>query len=286
MEKQNTPQRNDQDYRLLALAAARSEGRAWALLSSDMVKETLGLSPLQAARLFTRLLREQRIQRLQRGLYLVPASPPPGKRWVPSSYDALWAYMGWLGATWQIAGYAAFTRHGFSTQVVQRMTVFNDKLSGEETVGGSRFVFVKLPNEKLGFTRTYPMAGGIEIVFSSRMRTLFDAVAEAKRFSTLPEAYGWFWGLRQNPLEVAELKQICLAIGNSQTAARIGFVLEELGFDASELLPKIGSAGTLVPLAPLPQGARKGTTNKRWRIIENISLSKIFAAEDIADEDE
>jgi hypothetical protein len=42
----------------------------------------------------------------------------------------------------------------------------------------------------------------------------------------------------------------------------------------------------LVPLAPLSQGARKGTTNKRWRIIENVSLSKIFAGEDIADEDE
>jgi predicted transcriptional regulator of viral defense system len=67
---------------------------------------------------------------------------------------------------------------------------------------------------------------------------------------------------------------------------RIGFVLESLGVDASELLPKIGNAGTLVPLVPMPKNARKGKTNTRWRIIENISLSKIFAAQEVPDEDE
>ncbi len=138
MKKQAHQQRNDQDYRLLALAAARSEGRTWALLSSDTVKDTLSLSTLQAARLFTRLLREGRIQRLQRGLHMVPASTPPGKRWIPSPYEALWAYMNRLNATWQISGYAAFIRHWFSTQIVQRITVFNDTLSGEQVVVGSR----------------------------------------------------------------------------------------------------------------------------------------------------
>jgi len=286
MKKHEKPQRNDQDYRLLALAAARSEGRTWALLSSDTVKDTLSLSTLQAARLFTRLLREGRIQRLQRGLYMVPASPPPGKRWIPSAYEALWAYMNWLNATWQISGYAAFTRHGFSTQIVQRITVFNDTLSGEEVVGGSRFVFVKLPAYKLGCTNIHSAPGGINIIFSSRPRILFDAIAEAKRFASLPEAYGWFTALRDSPDEIASLKQICLTIGNRQTVARIGFVLESLGVDASELLPKIGNAGTLVPLVPMPKNARMGKTNTRWRIIENVSLSKMFAAQEVPDEDE
>jgi predicted transcriptional regulator of viral defense system len=286
MKHHSNKQRNNQDYQLLALAAARCEGRTWALLTSDTVKDTLGLSDLQTARLFTRLLREQRIQRLQRGLYLIPAVPPPSKRWVPSPYEALWAYMNWLKATWQITGYAAFTRHGFSTQIVQRMTVLNDTLSGEQEVGGSRFVFVKLPSQKLGFTQKYSLTGGIEIVFSSRQRSLFDAVAEAKRFAVLPEAYGWFTSLKKNPDDVLVLKKICLAIGNRQTVARIGFVLESLGFDASELLPKIGTAGTLVPLVPMTQNERRGTANKRWRIIENVSLAKIFSSQEVPDEDE
>ncbi len=98
--------------------------------------------------------------------------------------------------------------------------------------------------------------------------------------------YSWFGTLRKNKDEMTALKQICLSIGNCQTVARIGFVLESLGVDASELLPKIGDTGTLLPLVPMPKNARRGKTNTRWRIIENVSLAKIFATQEVPDEDE
>jgi predicted transcriptional regulator of viral defense system len=256
------------------------------VLSSNEVKETLGLSSLQAGRLFNRQLKLQRIQKLQRGLYLVPAHLPPGKHWLPSPYETLSVYMNCLKATWQITGYAAFTRYGFSTQIVQRITVYNDKLSGEVEAGGSRFVFIKLPTNKLGYTKTFKLEDNITVIYSSRARTFFDAVTEAKRFAILPEAYGWLLYLHKNPAEIVALKKLCLILGNRQTVARIGFVLEKLGIDASALLPRIGKAKTLVSLAPGLSNSRQGIICKKWRIIENVSLDKIFAAVEVPDEDE
>ena len=286
MKQQQELQRNQQDYKIFALSVAKAEGRPWAVLDSGVVKKTLGLDTLQAGRLFTRLLKQKRIQRLQRGLYMVPSQPPPGKIWVPPPYEALWAYMDWLGAKWQITGYAAFTKHGFSSQIVQRITVYNNILSGESLVGGSRFVFVKLPENLLGFAEKTKLKNKLEVVFSSWSRTLFDAVADAKRFSTLPEAYGWFLALKRKPKELQNLKKICLKLGNNQTTARIGFILESLGIEAGELISQLSGTRTLVPLVPGSESARKGKINKKWGIIENVSIERMLNNVELLDEDE
>ena len=286
MKQQQEIQRNQQDYKIFALSAAKAEGRPWAVLDSAEVKKTLGLDTLQAGRLFTRLLKQKRIQKLQRGLYIVPSQPPPGKIWVPPPYEALWAYMSWLGAKWQITGYAAFTKHGFSSQIAQRITVYNNLLSGEARVGGSRFVFVKLPQKLLGFTEKIKLKNKLEVVYSSWTRTLFDAVADAKRFSTLPEAYGWFLALKRKPEELQNLKKICVQMGNNQTTARIGFILESIGFEADELVSKLSATKTLVSLVPGAANARKGKIHKTWGIIENIPIEEILITMELPDEDE
>jgi predicted transcriptional regulator of viral defense system len=283
MSEQAPLRRNYQDHNLMAFAAAKAEGKPWALITSQEISATLGLTELQTARLLSRLVAKKSIQQLRRGLYITPARPSPGKLWTPSPYEALWAYMDWLGATWQITGYAAFTRYGFSTQVVQRLAVYNDKLNGEEYAGGNRYVFYKVPKSYLGFTREFPMQSGIAIVFSSKARTLFDAITETKKFAALPEAYAWFTQILSDKEEIASLKKIALALGSRQTVARIGFILEYLGVDASELLPRVQGSSTLVPIVP---GARRGPINKRWGIILNKDLNKIFLDVEAPDEDE
>lgn len=283
MSEQSPLRRNYQDHNLMALAAAKAEGKPWALLTSKEITATLGLTDIQTARLLSRLVAKKSIQQLRRGLYLAPARPAPGKLWTPSSYEALWAYMNWLGATWQITGYAAFTRYGFSTQVVQRLAVYNDKLVGEEEAGGNRYVFYKVPQEYLGFTREFPMLSGVAIIFSSKARTLFDAVTETKRFAAIPEAYAWFTQILSDKEEMAHLKKITLTLGSRQTVVRIGFILEHLGVDASEFLPRVQGSSTLVPLIP---GTRRGPINKRWGIILNQDVKKIFLDVEVPDEDD
>ncbi len=286
--KQQKPQiRNIQDYKLIALAMKKSGGKPWSLLTSSDVSQELGLTSLQTAKLFSRLVSQQRIQQLRRGLYIAPGVElPSGKIWTPSPYEAIYAYMTWLGANWQITGLAAFNHYGFSTQVSQLLTVYNDKFSEINDDERGRFVFIKRPSEKLGNKLLCPMYGNIEIPFSSKARTIFDAIYDAKRFGTLPSAYVWIrWILEveKNKPVIDELIQCCLIYGNKQTTSRIGFVLDRLNVDVSALKEKFDQekSSTLIPLVPFTKGIpgeRMGEINSRWKIIENKNLSKIFSS--------
>lgn len=277
--------RNLQDYRLFAMGEKKSHGRPWAILTSQEVAQTLGITLQQTARLFSRLLYQKRIQQLRRGLYLVPGRLPPGKIWSPSPYEALWAYMNWLGATWQITGLAAFVRYGFSTQVPQSFTVCNDKLSGKFACGGSHFVFIKLPRKKLGNITLFPMYGDLQIPFSSRARTIFDAIYFEKRFGALSAAYVWMAAIAKDSNETKELINCCLAYGNRQTLSRIGFVLEKLNVDVSLLVKKRQQQASKT-LVPLVSDSRCGSIDHRWGIIENKSISEIFSALENPDEND
>ena len=287
MEYQEPPKkiRNIQDYRLIALGVKKSAGKPWAILSSEEVAEALGLTLVQTTKLFTRLHSQNRIQKLKKGLCIVPGGfPPLGKIWKPSPYEVLWAYMNWLGASWQITGLAAFTRYSFSTQVPQIITVCNDKLSGEMEIAGNSFIFIKLPSTKIGNVTLFPMIGEINIPFSSRARTVFDAVYFANRFGTLPLAYTWIASIANNKDDLNELLNCCILYGNKQTNARIGFFLEKLNKDTSLLATeKQKTADTLIPLIP---GSRSGTINHRWGVIESESTAKILSTMEVPDEDD
>ena len=285
MEKQNNSSRNIQDYRLLALGERKANGRPWAILTSKETSQALGLTAKQTARLFSRLLLKNRVQQLRRGLYLTPSRLPLGKIWQPSPYEALWAYMNWLDAKWQITGLDAFNRYGFSTQITQVITVCNDKLSGQIEAGGSRFIFIKTDKKMLGNINLFPMIGDIEVPFSSKARTIFDAVYYSNRFGSLPMAYTWIAEIKTDQNAIKELMSCCLTYGNRQTISRIGFVLEKLNINTAILINKKqkNTTQTLVSLLP---GSRKGKIDRRWGIIENKSIYEIFSYLEKPDADE
>lgn len=285
MKQQDDLKRNIQDYQLFALGERKSMGKEWVLLSSNEIMESLGLDSQQSFRLLSRLLKQKRIQQLRRGLYLVPGYLPPGKIWAPSNYEALWAYMDWLGAKWQITGLAAFTRYGFSTQVPQIFTVYNNKLSGTSEAGGGRFIFIKLKEDQLGNIKLFEMPGGIQIPFSSKARTIFDAIHLSNRFGALPEAYTWIKLIAKNTNEINELITCALLYGNKQSISRIGFVLESLQIDASLLSNKLSEQPSKTFFSLIPN-SRKGPMNKKWKIIENKKISQIFSDMEIPDDDE
>jgi predicted transcriptional regulator of viral defense system len=293
MNMQHLSKRGIQDYGLFALSERRSNGRTWALLTSEEVSEALGITWQQTARLFSRLLLQKRVQQVRRGLYLIPGRLPIGKIWQLSSYEVLWAYMDKLKANWQITGISAFNHYGFSTQVAQRMTVLNDKLSGDIELAGCYYIFIKLPCEKLGNKISLPMAGNIEIYFSSKAKALFDAVYFSSRFGTIPEVYRWIRSVvefEKDMSTINELIQCCMLYGNKKTIARIGFVLEKLEIKNDSLTEKFTKekASSLVSLVPYPKGVegeRKGIIHPNWGIIENQNLLDIFSSMEVPDED-
>lgn len=270
-------QRNIQDYKIFALAEKKARDLSFCLLTSKEIVEGIGLSPIQTAKLLSRLVAQGRIGQLQRKLYIVPGRLPPGKIWKPSSYLVLASYMSWLGAKWQITGLDAFSRHGFTTQLPQKIFLYNDKLSGEFSVAGSKFIFIKIAKRRIGSYENFQITDSdLKIIFSSKARTLFDAIFDYKRFGTLPKAYTWVAAVKKDKELIGELIDCAVRYGNKITIQRLGFVLGKLGIKESTLLrlkKKIGKSKTLVSLAP---GTRAGVIDKTWNVIENISLKTLL----------
>jgi len=238
--------------------------------TGDM-REALALSPSQERELLSRLSRAGVIARVTRGLYLVPQRLPLGGVWTPDDTLALNALMGERGGRYQACGPNAFNYYGFDGQVPTRVYAYNDTISGERTVGAVTLNLIKVDIKRLGDTKKVKNRDGLAALYSSRTRTLVDAVYDWARFSTLPRAYRWIRDdLREKRVDPEALVKCALRFGDVGTIRRMGVLLENEGID-ERLLQKLEK--TLRPSAAfipwVPTGPKRGILDKRWGVILN-----------------
>src|SRR3970040_2915402 len=132
----------------------------------------LKLTPDQERELFRRMARGGLIVRVRPGLYLVPSKLPLGGSWSPDEYLALNTLMADQRATYQICGPNAFNRYGFDDQIPARIYAYNNRISGERTIGLIIFTLIEVAVERLGATEKIKTASGETVYYSSRVRTL------------------------------------------------------------------------------------------------------------------
>jgi predicted transcriptional regulator of viral defense system len=196
----------------------------------------LRLSPDQERELFRRLARGGLIVRVRKGLYLVPPQLPLGGKWSPDEILAINTLMEDLKGRYQICGPNAFNRYGFDDQIPTRVYAYNNRLSGERSIGTIALTLIKVANKRLGSTEKFEVADGQTAVYSSRTRTLVDAVYDWSRFNSVPRAYEWIRReLSTKRIGWDELVKITLRYGNSSTIRRIGALLERAGAGESLL---------------------------------------------------
>jgi predicted transcriptional regulator of viral defense system len=231
----------------------------------------LGIRPQQEQELLSRLARRNLIARVRRGLYLVPPQLPPGGKWSPGEFLALNTLIEDQAGRYQICGPSAFYRYGWEDQVPNRLYAYNNRLTGQRKVGATAMVLIKVADDRLGETEMVKTPDGLEAVYSSRARSLVDAVYEWSRFNSLPAAYGWIRSELARDSEMAG-RIVCAALqyGNVSTLRRLGRLLETAGVKNS-LLRKLEGAITptsaLIPWVPtLP---KRGTVDKRWKVVVN-----------------
>lgn len=231
----------------------------------------LRITPKQERELLSRMARSGILAQVRRGLYLVPPRLPLGGRWTPDEALALNALMDDRGGRYQACGPNAFQRYGYDEQVPARLYAYNNSLSGERTVGAVAMTLIKVADSRLGDTEEVAAPEGPTLVYSSRARTLMDAVYDWARFDSLPRGYEWIRkDLAAGRVGVAELANTTLRYGNQGTIRRIGGMLERLGA-AESLLKKLRrmlkSSTSLIPWVPgLP---RRGIVNRRWGVVFN-----------------
>ena len=236
--------------------------------------EMVGPLQLSAARernLLSRLAKAGLIARVWRGLYLVPLRLPLGGKWSPSEILALNTLIGEKRGRYQICGPNAFNRYGFDEQVPNRVYAYNNRLSGERVIGSVALTLIKVADSRLGGTEEVKTTEGQTAVYSSRVRTLLDAVYDWSRFNSLPRGYRWIRGeLAAQRVSAAELVKVTLRYGDTGTIRRMGVLLERQGVNEA-LLRKLERAlkptTSLIPW--IPTKPKRGTVNRRWGVVFN-----------------
>jgi predicted transcriptional regulator of viral defense system len=241
-----------------------------AVRTGDLV-DALHLTERAERNLLSRLAKAGWIARVKRGLYLVPGKLPLGGKWSPDEILALNTLMEDAGGRYQICGPNAFNRYGFDDQIPTRLYVYNDKLSGNSTIGSVELSLIKVADNRLGDTEEVRTSEGLRAKYSSRARTLLDAVYDWSRFNSLPRAYHWIRrDLAERNIEASQLVAATLKYGDIGTIRRIGAFLEQEGAE-KRLLRKLEKAvsetRSFIPW--IPTQPKRGTVSKRWGVVMN-----------------
>lgn len=238
--------------------------------SGDLTSSLLHLSPDQERKLLSRLSRGGLIARVRQGLYLVPPQLPLGGAWTPNEALALNSLIEDRNGRCQICGPNAFNRYGFDSQIPNRIYAYNNRISGKRAIGSVVLMLIKVADERLGETEEAALDGE-RILYSSRVRTLVDAVYDWSRFNSLPRGYEWIrYELKAKRVDARELVKVTLRYGDTGTIRRMGVLLEDERVD-SALLRKLNRAlnptSSLIPW--IPGRPKRGTVNRRWGLIIN-----------------
>jgi predicted transcriptional regulator of viral defense system len=255
------------ERQLFAFAQMR---RLSELRTGDLIAP-LGISAKQERELYSRLFRSGIIAQVRRGLYLIPPELPLGGTWTPDEALALKTLMADRGGRYQVCGPNAFNRYGLSEQIPNRVYVYNNKISGERTIGAIALTLIRTSDARLGATETFRTRRGLDLVYSSRVRTLIDAIYDWSRFNSLPRGYGWITSeLANRRVTAGALVSTTLQYGDLGTIRRMGTLLEKASVE-TRLLEKLEEAlpSSEATIPWIPGKPKRGKVNRRWGVVMN-----------------
>ena len=202
---------------------------------------------------------------------------------VPAEALALTTLIQDRAGQYQICGPNAFHRYGWDEQVPNRVYAYNNRISGDRSVGQVELTLIRVADGRLGDTETVTTPEKIDLIYSSRARSLVDAVYDWSRFNSLPRAFGWIRkDLAESRISTADLVNATLTFGNQGTIRRIGFLLTELS-EREKTLARLIPVRLIVRLERalrpssstipwIPTMSKRGRVNKRWGLIVNGTI--------------
>ncbi len=231
----------------------------------------LNISESQERSLLYRLSDSGWILRLKRGVYLVPPRIPAGGKYSPGVALILKKLMEEEQGRYQICGPSAFNFYGLDDQIPNVTYLYNNRISGKRSIGSLAFQFIKVSDERLGAINAVLTRENREMVYSSKARTLMDAVYDWSRFNSLPQGYDWIKAeIKKESKLASELIEVTARYGNMATIRRIGYLLDALVQKPkmiNRLRSQLSTSSSLIPWNP--GRSSKGTINRKWGIIIN-----------------
>ncbi len=249
----------------------QAESRSlWRSNAAD--RSRLRISAKQEREALARLCRAGWIARIQKGVYLLNQELDFRGSRRPSPYQVIQELMSVHSATYQIVGPVAFHHYGWHTHDTSTIHVYNDRISRRIRIAGRATDFIKVASQRLGGIKRAEIEGTRNVVLSSRLRSLVDAVYDWKRFGSLPSAFKWVSGeIVANAGSDRVLADLSIRYGNTGTQRRLGKALEASGASkkaVERIRKRLPPTTAKIPWDPcLP---RCGSTDRHWGLVLNF----------------
>jgi len=167
-------------------------------------------------------------------------------------------------------GYSTmYNYYGFTEQLFETVYVLNTTKRMEKIICGLSYKFIKiLENRIYGIEKI--KVKDEEVNISSKERTLIDLIYFNKPVGGIINASKIFTEIvNNNKCNIKKLVEYAVCFPNIKTRKRIGLILDDAGVSKNILRPLIKSIEKTSVISL--NGSRKGTLNKKWRVIVNDS---------------
>lgn len=167
-------------------------------------------------------------------------------------------------------GYSTmFNYYGFTEQLFQTVYVLNTSIRMEKIICGISYKFIRVAENRMFGLETIKVKD-TDVNISSKERTLIDLLYFNKPVGGITSAVEIFTKIVKNKqCDIKKVIEYAAGFPNITTRKRIGLILEKLGSFEDMLKPLIKSVKKTA-VSSL-NGTRKGTLNKKWRVIVNDS---------------
>ncbi|MDO9577589.1 MAG: hypothetical protein Q7J16_06860 [Candidatus Cloacimonadales bacterium] len=254
----------------LKLLAYIQMTNAKTISTGDVVK-VLGITKQRENTLFSVMNKKGMILRITTGYYLIPDKISPTSNALIDGMEILFYLMNYYDAKYIISGPTAIYYYGFTTQIPNRIYVYNDKICGDKQISNNAFVFMQTSIKRLKGAKTISTNKGLKIPFASKSRLLIDCIYDWNRYNTIPKVFTWIRKeISQDPKVTSNLISDAIRYGNKAVIARLGYCLDQIGIEQGELnrlRKKIAESKSIIPL--IPDTDLKGSVNKKWGLIIN-----------------
>lgn len=167
-----------------------------------------------------------------------------------------------------ISYWSALNYYGLTEQVSKTIFIATVKQKREKSLLGLTFKFITLHQAKF-FGYTVIQLNNHRVNIAEREKAIVDCLDLPRNCGGITEVVKAIDSAKEE-LDLPKLIAYAHNMGNAAILNRLGYILELLGIKA-----KVTPSKHYVFLDPV--GKKKGTYNKKWKVIENISRQELLS---------
>lgn len=249
------------------LSQLASEGKM-VLRLNDIYEKTGSI--ITARKMASALSKRGWLERLDKGVYLInslEAGPKPV--WTQDSYYIASK----LVEPYYIGYYNMLNFYGWTEQVPLVVNIATTKKLKAKTILGVRYNFIQLSPAKF-FGAVESRRSGYAIMVSDKEKTLIDGLDHPEYCGGIMEVAKALYNAKED-VDWEKTIQYAKKMGNGAVFKRFGYLAEAMGILLPQNIMQELATNLTEGYAQLsPEIKSSGTYNSRWKICENVKLTK------------